>query len=485
MSLSTTELNYLIWRYLQEGGLEVSAFALQDETKVHEYEERYTDKIPLGCLVDLVQKGILYYKVNDMVQKGGVIASEDIINMNFNLFNSISQPAAGVEERKIGSSSVVAPQPQQKALTGQENGTVEEEQEFTPVLKESFTFPSSLANSWNPKNSDSFAWGQRDSTSAICSLTWENGSAKLQSNVLPHPANSKEVVSLSWSPKGNLLLTASENGELRLWDSDGSIRFIMAMHSSPVLAIQWSPNASYLLSLDITNKAVVWDSQTGQSVQYIDNLAETNDKCLGTDSCWIDDSIFVLPGSNYALNVYQLGDSQPIGVLAGHSDTVSSIKYNKELRLLCSASDDQTVRIWRGNSINSLQVLSGHSQPLTYLDWCKLGGNWYVLTCSLDGSLKLWDIYKNKTLDSKLVDNGLPILVAALSPDYTKVATGDSDGNIMIWSILADGQFKQLGFFQPGETNSSNFASAIHWNSSSSQVSVSYSERSSCVIKIV
>ncbi|KAG7810839.1 hypothetical protein KL921_002467 [Ogataea angusta] len=489
MSLSASELNYLIWRYLQEAGLELSAYALQDETKINEYDDRYSDRIPLGCLVDLVQKGILYYKVNDMIQKGGDIASEDIINMNFNLLNSISQSSDGVAERRIESTPVVANNSSQPASSAGQNGRIEDDNEFTVVLKNSFVFPASLASNWNPQEPDVLAWGQRDSTSSICTLTWDESSKVLipQSQLLPHPTSCKEIVFISWSPKGNTLMTASENGELRLWDSSGSIRFIMALHCSPVLAIRWSPNSAYLLSLDITNKAVVWDSQTGQSIQHIDNQsADSTDKCLGTDSCWIDDTKFVLPGSDYSLYVYQLGDIQPIGVLAGHSDTVSLIMYNSELRLLCSASDDQTVRIWKGNSINSLQVLTGHSQPLTYVNWCKLGdGNWCVITCSLDGSLKIWDFFKNRVLDSRLVDNGSPILVASLSPDNTKLATGDSDGNIMLWAITAAKKFKQLSYYQPGEVDNSNFVSSIDWNATSTQISVGYSGSSSCVIKIV
>ncbi|GME71330.1 unnamed protein product [[Candida] boidinii] len=67
MSLSSNELNYLIWRYLQEGGLEISAYALQDETKINNLDDKYGERTPIGCLVDLVQKGILYTKIRDLI----------------------------------------------------------------------------------------------------------------------------------------------------------------------------------------------------------------------------------------------------------------------------------------------------------------------------------------------------------------------------------------------------------------------------------
>ena len=64
MSLTSKELNYLIWRYLQESGYDLSAYALDQQSQCSEYENNPTtqeliQKIKPGCLVDLIQKG--YY----------------------------------------------------------------------------------------------------------------------------------------------------------------------------------------------------------------------------------------------------------------------------------------------------------------------------------------------------------------------------------------------------------------------------------------
>ena len=65
MSLTSKELNYLIWRYLQESGYDLSAYALDQQSQCSEYENNPTtqaliQKIKPGCLVNLIQKGILY-----------------------------------------------------------------------------------------------------------------------------------------------------------------------------------------------------------------------------------------------------------------------------------------------------------------------------------------------------------------------------------------------------------------------------------------
>lgn len=64
MSLTSTELNYLVWRYLQESGLDLAAYALEKHSQCLSYEENKNleiiKRIQPGCLIDLVQKGILY-----------------------------------------------------------------------------------------------------------------------------------------------------------------------------------------------------------------------------------------------------------------------------------------------------------------------------------------------------------------------------------------------------------------------------------------
>lgn len=64
MSLTSRELNYLIWRYFQEAGYDLSAFTFDRQSQCLKYEhaenEKIIEKIEPGCLIDLVQKGILY-----------------------------------------------------------------------------------------------------------------------------------------------------------------------------------------------------------------------------------------------------------------------------------------------------------------------------------------------------------------------------------------------------------------------------------------
>lgn len=557
MSVSVNEINYLIWRYLQESGLEVSAYALEDETTINKLDSVYSPHVPLGCLVDLVQKGILYSKMTDLVSavKTDTIMQDDIINLNFNFFTAlheintnestkdrkilspeeledskiIKKEAEEGDEKEIGETkkapqghqqvrdSATSSEQQQQALTPPTPiDPQQDKSDFIQVLKGSMEYDSSYSVSFSPNNPNSLAWSQRDSQSIIYSFT---SSSQIR---LPLPLACKETLIVSWSPSGSSLITASENGELRLWSDEGTLLRTLAMHHWPIVSAHWSPSGRYLLSLDIRNVAVVWDTTTSLVVAHLDKESWShadknfNDliskeavakdfsqsfKNYGTDTCWLDDNKFVIPGPRYTLLVCQVmndNSNNIIGVLTGHEESICCVKYDPGLRLLCSASEDGVIRIWKGNSTNSLQILTGHSLAVSMLDWINISGKWYLLSTALDGTMRIWDFVQNESVDLVSVDQGQAILCASLyhgkHQDRKLVATGDSSGSVCIWSIDGDSRntikLRQIGLYQHYDDNKADnqeagFVSEISWNTDGSKVAVSFSVGKSVIIDIL
>lgn len=567
MSVSVNEINYLIWRYLQESGLEVSAYALEDETTINQLDSVYSPHVPLGCLVDLVQKGILYSKMTDLVSavKTDTIMQDDIINLNFNFFTALHEinTKEPTEDRKILSLEELNGSKQTRERSSEEEETkvkqedgqqqeqaqdgvrdlmhtdehaqqqlqrqvstwstpLEAQQEksgFIQVVKGLMNYDSSYSVSFSPNNPELIAWSQIDNQSVIYSFN-SNSETKLSL-----PLACKETFIVSWSPKGSSLITASENGELRLWSIEGTLLSTLAMHHWPIVSLRWSPSGRYLLSLDIRNVAVVWDITSSLVVAHLDKESWShadksfNDliskdsannessstgsplyKNYGTDTCWLDDNKFVIPGPKYTLLVCQVtsdNSNSIIGVLTGHEESICCVKYDPKLRLLCSASEDGVIRIWKGNSTNSLQILRGHALAVSMLEWITISNRWFLLSTALDGTMRIWDFVQNETIDLVSVDQGQAILCASFyqGEDDTrkKIVTGDSSGSVCIWCIEGDSKsnikIRQVGLYQHfEETNEepqeSGFVSEISWSSDGSKVAVSFSVGKSVVIGI-
>lgn len=542
MSISADEVNYLIWRYFQEAGLEVSAYALDDETRINTLDAQYSKHVPLGCLVDLLQKGILYSKMNELVvcAKNDTLTQDEVINMNFNFFSALHQinETFSPEERKIipaSETGATAKSPpgehaNPETVTAAETSAAladtatanasapmsSEKDDFIKVIKPAMSYDPSFSVSFKPNDPSLIGWTQQNSQASIYSL------ASSKMTTLSASPSCKETLMISWSPDGSSVVTAYENGELHLWSVDGILVSILAMHHWPIISLQWSPNGKFLLSLDIRNVAIIWDISSKSIIFHLDreswshldrsfgalinNPDSTNsvrnesNKNYGTATCWLDDNKFITPGPNYTLLVNQITDElnhSIVGVLIGHEESICCIKYNSHLRLLCSASEDGTIRIYKGNSTNSLQILSGHSLAVSFIAWIKIDSNWYILSTSLDGTIRIWNFFQSETVAITCVDEGQAILNAAIYTDKSNskilLATGDSSGSVSIWLIEKSNNstashkpisIRQSALFQHDNIDDKDFISELAWNSDGSKLAASFSAGKSVIIDI-
>lgn len=81
MSISADEVNYLIYRYLQENGFSHTAFTFAYESLVAKSAVAYTD-VPPGALVTFLQKGLEYVGIEEHINEvctpsifGGILSS--------------------------------------------------------------------------------------------------------------------------------------------------------------------------------------------------------------------------------------------------------------------------------------------------------------------------------------------------------------------------------------------------------------------------
>ena len=67
MALKAEEINLLVYRYLQESGHLHSAFTFAYESLVTQSEiaKMYADTMPPGALISIIQKGLMYLKVEE------------------------------------------------------------------------------------------------------------------------------------------------------------------------------------------------------------------------------------------------------------------------------------------------------------------------------------------------------------------------------------------------------------------------------------
>ncbi|KIK39017.1 hypothetical protein CY34DRAFT_808779 [Suillus luteus UH-Slu-Lm8-n1] len=83
--------------------------------------------------------------------------------------------------------------------------------------------------------------------------------------------------------------------------------------------------------------------------------------------------------------------------------------------------------------ITHRQKFEGH----TNIVWgaIHLPGGQRIITCSVDGSLRVWNLKTGKQIGEDWRDGDSPVCSMALSPDGKKVVSGSGDGAVRLWDI--------------------------------------------------
>ncbi|KAG1821297.1 WD40-repeat-containing domain protein [Suillus variegatus] len=91
------------------------------------------------------------------------------------------------------------------------------------------------------------------------------------------------------------------------------------------------------------------------------------------------------------------------------------------------------VRRKEASAIKPCQTFEGHTH-LVY-GAIHLPGGERIMTCSIDGSLRVWNLKSGKQIGDDWQDGDSQVRTIVLSPDEKKVVSGSEDGRVRLWDI--------------------------------------------------
>ncbi|HSH77747.1 MAG TPA: protein kinase, partial [Herpetosiphonaceae bacterium] len=120
----------------------------------------------------------------------------------------------------------------------------------------------------------------------------------------------------------------------------------------------------------------------------------------------------------------------PVQLFAGHTNWVEDAAFSPDGRLVVTASDDRTARLWQAATGQNIVTLEGHTGAVNGVAFSPDGR--YVLTGSQDKTAALWDA--NTGLEvRRFTGHGKAIWDVAFSPDGKYALTGSFDKTAQLW----------------------------------------------------
>lgn len=280
------------------------------------------------------------------------------------------------------------------------------------------------------------------------------------------PCEGEWVTAMSGTPDGDVLVTGSDKGAVKIWTLSGKPMFSrkLKQFSSPVTAMVISPDAKSvivgtwngeLLKLDIKNgkvlckyeehretintvalspggkylasgsaddRLIVWDEATGEDLL---EMHQGNEYDVTTLAFSPDGKTIATGDGENQIKLWDADSGEALKTLKGHREPVSQVIYDLKGTLI-SGSWDKKIRIWREKEAIDL---NGHTAEITSLKVIR--GR--IFSASEDGTVRIWARNSAKGVQ---VLKGAPASIRCLEVmKEGKVVLAGSRGKIQGWKL--------------------------------------------------
>ena len=214
-----------------------------------------------------------------------------------------------------------------------------------------------------------------------------------ESYILKQQGHFDATNSLTYSPDGSRVVTAAEDGKIKVWDvASGFCLATFDEHTSSVTQVQFAKKGQVLFSSSIDGTVRAWDL-----IRYRNFRVFTAAERISFNSLAVDPSgEVVCAGSldSFDIHVWSVQTGQLLDTLSGHEGPISALAFSQENGVLASASWDKTIRIWsifgRSQQVEPIEVYSDVLALAIRPD----GAN--VAVSTLKGQITIFDIQEGK-----------------------------------------------------------------------------------------
>jgi WD40 repeat protein len=196
-------------------------------------------------------------------------------------------------------------------------------------------------------------------------------------------------------------------------------------HGSRILSLAYSPNGQILVAGGGADPIRVWDTNTGQQK-------------LACPETWVNaivftsrGSVFITGGAFKTIRLWETATGKESGKLIGHTAPVKALALSADGSMLASAGQDGTIILWELSTSKKIIELKDHTDEVTALAFCAAIDIPVFVSGSNDRTVRIWDADTNQL--KKKIDAGCGVLAVAITPDGKTVFSAGDDNLIRAW----------------------------------------------------
>ncbi len=242
------------------------------------------------------------------------------------------------------------------------------------------------------------------------------------SRLIPN-GHQQPITSVSFSPDGQWLATASQDQTVKLWSRDAQLLQTLTGHAGGILQVVFSPNFAQDRTL-----ATASEDTTVKLWKLNPYLLELPSGKVTAVALRADGQrIAVAIEGDYAVHLWG-SDGSYMTQLIGHQRTINSISFSPDNQLIATASDDHTVRLWDQNG-KAIKTLKGHQGAVNSVSFSP--DSQWIVTAGNDRKVILWNRRGQKLKQLPLQEQAES---AMFSRDGQTIAAISSSHKLTLWN---------------------------------------------------
>lgn len=239
-----------------------------------------------------------------------------------------------------------------------------------------------------------------------------------------------EVMMVRLSPDGRLLAAASRNRNVHVWPLDGSGKLgaerVLRGHQNFVFAIDFSADGKWLASASADGTARVWSLQGSKAPTVI-----RHERPVWSVAFSPDGTLVASGSEDRTMKLTRVADGSRVSE-ARHDGTVRAVRFSPDGRFVASGSDDGLARVHRVDGAEPPKVLRGHRARLLSLAFSRDSGQ--LVTASMDQTARVFSLKENAP-PRVLRGHEDQLVSAEFDRAGVRVLTASNDGTARVWTL--------------------------------------------------
>ena len=247
----------------------------------------------------------------------------------------------------------------------------------------------------------------------------------------------KELVSaVAVMPDAKLIVSSSTDKTVRLWNAHtGLLARELPKQESPLVSVALAPNGHTLAASGADGLVTCWD--TGSRLP--DSASQTSlpeFSLKGHEGIvWCiafahNSKLMATAGQDQTVRIWDVSSKRCVMILRDSMGAARGVAFSPDDTLLATGSDDKHVRLWSVATGKLLHIFPPHPDKVWTVAFTPKGQQ--LASGSGDGTIKFWNVAQRKQISTAKAHQGV-VNWLSYAPDGNLFVTVGGEGQFKIW----------------------------------------------------